>query len=276
MPRLLHLLAAAAAVSSLVSMGAAQDSPTADTVVATVNGHEITIGSLVAAREALPEQYQQLPTFVLFEGLRDQLVQQLLLAGTIDAPSAMTRHRIAHHERSVLATSAIQGIIADAASDEALQAAYDQRYPQMEWNASHILVETPEEARDLIGQLEGGADFAELAQEFSTGPSGPNGGELGWFGPGRMVPEFELAVSGMEDGTFSAPIKTQFGWHVIRLNESRENAPPLEEVRAELVPEIEEAAISAALDELTANAVIKVEEGIDPEALNDPAILSDK
>ena len=102
-----------------------------------------------------------------------------------------------------------------------------QEAPPLEFKARHILVETQGEAQDLITQLDGGADFAELVKEKSTGPSGPSGGDLGWFPPDRMVPEFSSAVVELEDGAYTkSAVQTQFGWHVILREDSRESTPP--------------------------------------------------
>ena len=99
--------------------------------------------------------------------------------------------------------------------------------PQQEVSARHILVKTEEEAKVIIKDLEAGKDFIELAKEKSTGPSGPNGGDLGFFGPGRMVPEFEQAAFKLEKGAFTKePVKTQFGFHIIRVDEKRDQPKP--------------------------------------------------
>ena len=102
-----------------------------------------------------------------------------------------------------------------------------------QFKARHILVETQAKAVELIEELKGGADFALLAQENSTGPTGPNGGDLGWFAPNAMVPPFSEAVQALENGQFSEePVQTQFGWHVILREDSRPNEPPtLDSVR---------------------------------------------
>ena len=105
--------------------------------------------------------------------------------------------------------------------------------PPKEFHAHHILVDTQSEALSLVEQLQSGADFIELAKERSTGPSAPSGGDLGWFTAQAMVKPFSDAVAAMEDGTFTpAPVQTQFGWHVILREDSRDSAPPpLDSVR---------------------------------------------
>jgi peptidyl-prolyl cis-trans isomerase C len=117
----------------------------------------------------------------------------------------------------------------NAATDEELQALYAEQTenPSPEYKARHILVETQGEAVALIAELEGGADFAELAKDNSTGPSAPTGGDLGWFPPETMVAEFSTAVQALGDGEFTkAPVQTQFGWHVILREGSRPATPP--------------------------------------------------
>lgn len=249
---------------------------TVDTVLATVNGEDITLGHVVAAKEQLPQQYQQLPNDVLLPGLIDQLIQQTVLSQAIDEVGAGVEVRLENERRTLVAAEKIDEVIT-AIDEEEIQAAYDEAYadaePTTEWNASHILVETEAEAADIAEQARAeDADFAALAKEYSTGPSGPNGGELGWFSAGMMVEPFEVAVSDMEVGDISDPIQTQFGWHVIKLNETREaGAPPLEEVREEIIGQLQTTAVEEALAALMDGATI---ERTDVTTL-DPAVLSD-
>jgi len=254
------ILGAFALAFGLSQSVAAQDT-SSDTIVATVNGEDITIGHMIVLREGLPEQYQSLPDDVLFDGILEQLVQQTVLSQKADKPGPVVELRLENERRTLLAGTAMTTVLEETITDEALQTAYDEKFadaePTSEFNASHILVETEEEAKNLIADLEGGADFAELAKEKSTGPSGPNGGELGWFGAGMMVKEFEDAVMNMEVGSVSAPVQTQFGWHVIRLNETRlKDAPPLEEVRDEIAAEMQQKIVEETLTKLTDEAEI--------------------
>ena len=172
---------------SLALPVAADDSADANTVVATVNGTEITLGHMILARRALPEQYSNYPAEMLFEGLLDQLVQQTLLAqSTSGEVTTRTKLELENQRRMLLAGSAIEEVMAKDLSQDDVEQMYQSEYANMEsgaeYNASHILVETEEGALALTVALEDGADFAELAKEKSTGPSGPNGGQLGWFG----------------------------------------------------------------------------------------------
>lgn len=254
--------------------------PDANKVVATVNGTDITLGHMIVLKQRLPQQYQQLPGDVLFEGILDQLVQQTLLGEQVDTLSNGSKLTLENEERALRASDEIRTVVSAATSDEAMQAAYDAVYgnaePEEEYNASHILVETEEEAMALLAELEGGADFAELAKEKSTGPSGPGGGSLGWFGKGAMVAPFEEAVLAAEVGAVAGPVQTQFGWHVIKLNEKRiKDAPALDEVRGQLVDDASRAAIEARVEELTAGAEVTrlTATDIDPALLENIELL---
>ncbi|OBY26502.1 peptidylprolyl isomerase [Leisingera sp. JC1] len=256
---------------------AAAASPHANTVVASVNGEEITIGHMVMARENLPAQYKQLPDDVLYNAILDQLIQQTALKQQL-------RGQVPHYvelsvdneKRALLAAEVIETVMEKASGEEKLRAAYDAKYSTGEggdeFHAAHILVESEEDALDVKAELDAGADFATLAKERSTGPSGPNGGDLGWFTTGRMVPEFEQAVLKLGSGEVSGPVQTQFGWHIILLNERRKTeAPEFEEVRAVLADELRQKAVEERVNELTAAAEIERPEIEDL----DPAILKD-
>ena len=252
----------AAIILSAVTASAVQAEPSADTVVASVNGTEITVGHMILVRESLPEQYRNLPNEQLFDGILEQLIQQTLLADLIgDTDSREIRLTLENDRRLMKASQAVEELSAQAIGEDEIAASYDDRYADadmgMEYDASDILVETEEAAVNLIDKLQAGADFVELAKEFSTGPSGPGGGALGWFGLGMMVPPFEAAVVAMEKGAISSPVKTDFGWHVIKLNDTRAiSAPTLEEVRGELIAELQRMAIERRIDELRQQATI--------------------
>ena len=253
---------------------------TAATVMATVNGTTITLGEMIALRESLPEQYQSLPDDVLFKGILDQLVQQELLRQSVTEMSTRHTATVTNDTRGYVSGVAIEEVVRSAVTDEALQAAYEERFkdaaPQTEYNASHILVETIEAAEGLMTELAAGADFAELARASSidTG-SGANGGDLGWFGLGVMVKPFEDAVVGATVGQIAGPVQSDFGFHVILVKETRvaEN-PPLDQIRDELAAEIENAAIMARVEELTkAGTVTRDGEGLDPAILKNTALI---
>ncbi|PJE31251.1 putative parvulin-type peptidyl-prolyl cis-trans isomerase precursor [Pseudooceanicola marinus] len=237
-----------------------------DTVLARVGETEITLGHVVAAHMEAPQPYNQMPMAQIAGPLLQQLIQQEELSQQFEGETpAATRYMLDNTERRIVATDAMMQHLNETLTDERIQAAYDEAYPDdasgpVEYHAAHILVETEEEAQAIIEQLDGGAEFAQLARDESTGPSGPNGGDLGWFTPDRMVAEFSQAVEAMEPGEVSAPVQTQFGWHVIKLEETRQRKPSLDEVREELTAELQQSESAAYLDELTANSDASIAE----------------
>jgi peptidyl-prolyl cis-trans isomerase C len=283
MTNLITKLSASAFALMLALPVQAQDTLTADSVVATVNGTEITLGHMLMVRASLPDQYQQLPDDVLWDGIMDQIVQQTVLSQQ-DSGEETRRVRIAleNERRALMAAQVIEGLVSSAVTDDAVQEIYEQTYLQAEqaeeFNASHILVESEEEAAAIVDELNGGADFAEVARAKSTGPSGPNGGQLGWFAAGMMVPEFQTAVEELEVGAISRPVQTQFGWHVIILNEKRtKEAPALDAVRGEIENQLSQQAVTQKIDELTNAAEVTrtAKEEVDTSVLSNIGLLED-
>ena len=238
---------------------------TSETIVASVDGSNITLGQMVMLRSQLPEQYQQLPDDVIFNGLVEQLVNQQLLGNSLDVEPKRIGIAISNELRSMRAGEVVNTFTSAPVSDTDLQAAYDAQFSDIdagtEYNASHILVETEEEAIEIKAMINEGADFTETAIEKSTGPSGPAGGDLGWFGLGMMVPAFEEAVLMMEVDAVSEPVPTQFGWHIVKLNEVRVTPQPtLDDLRAELTTNIQQQSLDALIMTLTESANIKLPE----------------
>lgn len=275
-PRLLMVLgfAAFAATAQAQSTEAPVADPdagvTGQTVVAIVNGEEITIGDIVALRSELPPQYQSIPDRQLYDGLINQMVNQILLsqaasrAGLEERPAV--KRGLELQRMSYLAELYARERIDAAINKDAVETEYARRYaaeePKLEYNAAHILVPEEDDAKEIADLAKGDADFAELAKERSTGPSGPNGGNLGWFGDGQMVPEFEAGVKSLEAGGVSDPIKTQFGWHVIKLIETREKAPPaLSEVYQELAGDMARQITDAIVQALREEGSVEFIEG---------------
>lgn len=264
--------------------GEAEANYDASTVLANVDGTDITLGHLIVMRSRLPQQYQQVPDDALYAGLLDQLIDQTLLSNAQHAPDAEeatdVRLLLENERRGTYAAKFIAALLDEPLPDEEVQAAYDEAYadftPQPEFNAAHILVDSEERAQELKAEIDGGADFGELATEHSSDGSAQNGGDLGWFGLGRMVPEFETAVQELEAGEVSDPIQTQFGWHLIKLNETRESAPPpLEEVRAEIEDQLRQQQVQDEVDALRDAATIeRPEADIPPSAIRDLDLLS--
>lgn len=253
---------------------------TADTVVSSVNGVNITLGEMIALRETLAEQYQSLPDDVLFNGILEQLIQQEVLRQSVTDMSPRHTASLDNQTRGYVSGVAMETVVLQAVTDEALQAAYDARFKdaasQTEYSAAHILVNTVEEAEALKAKLAEGADFGELATVSSIdNGSGALGGELGWFGLGMMVKPFEDAVVAAKVGEVTGPVQSEFGFHLILVRETRnaEN-PTLDQLRDELATEIENAVIQSLVDSLTAAAAVtRSDEGIDPAILKNSALI---
>lgn len=208
--------------------------------VATVNGIEITEQELALAEVELLEQFSQVPAEQRRAAILNALIDIKVLAQAAEeqaldedpgfkARMSITRDRALHN-------AYFQSNVLETITDEEIKDRYDSEitnYPvEPEIKARHILVETEEAAKEIIAELDAGADFIELAKTKSTGPSGPNGGDLGYFGKGRMVPEFEEAAFALDKEAYTKePVKSQFGWHVIYKEDERDSVPPtLEQV----------------------------------------------
>lgn len=182
--------------------------------------------------------------------VREELTDIYLLSSEPRAEelgqSPRLQAQLEFQSRAILAQAVASDFLErNTATDEEMQALYAEQIklaPPMEYKARHILVETQSEAIALITELEGGADFVELATAKSTGPSSTSGGDLGWFPPDRMVPEFSNAVQALGNGEFTKePVQTQFGWHVILREDSRESPPPpFESVTGTLKQQVEQ------------------------------------
>lgn len=273
--------AAVAALALVVAAPGFAEDLTADTVLAEVNGQTITAGNLITLLKSLPPKYQQLPNDVLLKGMLDQMIQQTVLASELGDPSTAEALTL-HNQEVALKAGLVLARVADAPISQAdLEAAYHAKYDQAggqtEYNASHILVPTKEEADAIIEQLHTGASFGDLAREKSQDPgSGSQGGNLGWFSKGMMVKPFEDAVTGAKVGEIVGPVQTQFGWHVIQLNDSRiAEAPKLDEVKADLETELRQKAVQDAIADATAKAQITRNdiEGLDPSFLRNEALV---
>ena len=254
-----HSLMIATMLAIMLSWQANAQEPNLNTIVATVNDTTLTVGHVLDIKRRLPDQYQNVGSDILFTNIVDQLVQQQILASSFKKDPEWVSITMENERRNILSTIIIDDISEKAVSDEILKTTYLQKYDKnkagKEYKASHILVDTMEKAEGLVRLLEGGASFGELAKEYSIGPSGPGGGDLGWFKKGQMVKPFETAVLDMEIGTYSRPVQTQFGFHLIQLDGRRKILPPkFEDVRGNLEIELQNLAIDTYLRELMINA----------------------
>ncbi len=257
----------------------------ADTVLARVGETEITLGHAIALRGQLPPQFQQIPPETLFPAIVEQLIDQELLrqSGT-DELGRRDRLMLDNEVRNFISNAAMTAALADLVTEEAIASAYEafaaefaEGEPETEYNAAHILVETEEEIAAVVARLEAGEDFADVAREVSRDGSAAQGGDLGWFGAGVMIAPFEQAVMALEPGQVSGPVQTRFGWHVVRLIDSRvASVPPLEEVREQLLSELQQEAAQAVMAELRAGTDVEnLSDGVDPALLGDATLLDD-
>lgn len=246
--------------------------PDPATVVATIGEDTITEGDLAFAAEDMAQDLAQMPP----EERRAFLVRILIdmkvmsnaarAAGMDQTPLFAQRQK--YLEERALRRAYFAEAIAGAITEEAVRAEYDafaaEFVPKDEIRASHILVETEEEANDLKAQIDGGADFVALAKEHSIDPGAANGGDLGFFGRGMMVAPFEEAAFALaEPGAVSAPVQSQFGWHIIRLEEKRQSAPPaFEQVAAQIQNELLMDTFTAKVEELMSGVTVEI---ADPE-----------
>jgi len=237
-------------------------------VVAKVGDAEITEADMAFAAQDLGQELQRFPPTQWRKLLLDVMIDMELMAHAareagLDEDPDFQRQLEFLKLRALRNAYLGQKIDSDI-SEEAVQAAYDKQFADYEGpeelSASHILVKEKAEAEDIIKQLDEGADFAELAREKSTGPSGPNGGSLGYFTQGQMVKPFEEAALALEPGSYTKePVETQFGWHVILLNDKRRQAKPeLEEVAQGLRQQLMREAYDARMAELKDEVAIEI------------------
>jgi len=260
--------------------GAAQQDP----VVARVNGTELHRSEVLAARQMLPAQVQQIPFDQVYPQLLDSLVTNLLAAQAgrkqklADDPEVKKRLQWAQDQ--IIEEVYLGRYIRGAMTDDRIKARYDQfvkdQKPQDQVNAKHILVKTEDEAKTVIADLKGGGDFAAIAKEKSNDPgTKATGGDLGWFTKDEMVPEFAEAAFKLQKGQYTeAPVKTQFGYHVIMLVDRRTAPPPtMEEARPQVVALLQRELIEQKVKELRTSAKIETFnlDGSKPSATPAPA-----
>lgn len=251
------------------------------TVLATVNGENITIGNVISFRSRLSEEYQSIEDNVLFDGILKQLIQQIILSQNVNSNSRKIKYALENQTRAFLSQELLGNLSEVEIVESEIKSLYEDFLvgvkEQKEFNASHILVETQGEAKKILESLKNGIDFSELAKKHSTGPSGAKGGALGWFGEGAMVPEFENAVTKLSVDEVSLPVVTQFGWHIIKLNEIRIiPIPGIEEIREDLMTEIKKKKIEIEMNKLIDAAdVVFTDLEFDSRIIREDSLLHD-
>jgi len=220
----------AAAFVFAAPLARAQDDP----VVARVNGTEIRQSDLALAEEDLGNQAAQMDAAAKHDYLVSLVSDMILVAQAAEArkvqDGADFKRRLALTRTKLLMEQFLQAEAKNAVTDAAMRKVYDEAIGQMkrepEVRARHILVETEDEAKAVVAELKKGADFAELAKSKSKDPGSADGGDLGYFTKDQMVPEFSEVAFKLDKGALSDPVKSQFGWHVIKVEDKRERQPP--------------------------------------------------
>ena len=241
-----------------------------EVVLATVNGAPITqeMFDAYSSKRNAQTHGQGGATPATSETVLNELINVELVMQDAEKKGIETRPEIQKQmewqRRSLLVTAGMRDYLdAHPISDEELKKAYDTEIAKLdktEYKARHILLETEAEAKDVIAQLDKGGDFAELAKEKSKGPTGKQGGDLGWFSPSRMVKPFSDAVAALDKGDYTKePVQTQFGWHVILLEDKRELTPPaFDQVKDQLQPGLQKQRVDQYLEELRKSAKIDI------------------
>jgi len=266
-PRVLFVAFAVALLLAPGPLAAQEPDIDENQVVARVDGEDILMVDVLKLAANLPPQYQN--QFAQIFPLLVRRVVDFRLAGKAGRAAGLSddeevKARIADAEDRAIREVYLERKIEARVTDDAIRQAYakflEENPPKSEQQASHILLKTEEEAREVIVKLNEGADFAELAKESSTGPSAAQGGDLGYFSADQMVPEFSAAAAGLQPGEHSKePTQTQFGWHVIKVVDRREVAQPaFAEMETQLREDMSRDAVEAILGDLRDGADVEI------------------
>jgi len=280
--RLLGAIAVAALVSAPLAAARAEDD---NPVVARVNGVDIHMNDIAFAEEEIGSNMPQIPPDQKRDYLITYLTDVIIVSQAAEKQKLDqrddVRSRLAFDHNRVLMEALLQDAGKAALTDDAMHKVYDEAVKQMgneeEVHARHILVPTEDEAKAIEDQLKKGADFAALAKEKSKDPGAADGGDLGYFTKDQMVPEFADAAFKLEKGQISDPVHTQFGWHIIKVEDKRTKpTPTFDQVKAQLTNYVEHRAQAELVDNLRKTATIErldkaPVQSLDPSALNPAA-----
>ena len=236
-------------------------------IVANVNNEDISLETMIHAMNELPPEIQSQPFMSYYEDLLERVIDIKLFAQEgkkmkLDEEPSV-RAAIDFVIEKVLMQAFLSKYVQENIKEENIKASYNNfiadETSREEIKASHILMDTESEAIDVINMLNDGDDFAELAKNKSTGPSGPSGGDLGWFKRGQMVPPFEKAAFSLnKNEIIQRPVQTQFGWHVIKIFDKRiPEAPSYESMKNKLIQDLERKIVSKKVQDLRNDALIE-------------------
>lgn len=237
-----------------------------DPVVAKVDGQDIKRSDVFGFINTLPEQVKQMPVDQLFPMAQENVINERIVKAKVDKAKLESDPEVvkllAESRQQVIRNVYISRELAKYVTDADVKKAYEKAVAQMpkeEVHARHILVKDEATAKDIIKQLDGGAKFEDLAKQSTDGPTAANGGDLGFFTKDRMVPEFADAAFKLKPGTYSKePVKSQFGWHVIKVEEKRPVTPPkFDEVKAQLEPQVRQEKLASLLEKWQKEAGVK-------------------
>jgi peptidyl-prolyl cis-trans isomerase C len=255
------------AILALAALPPAAASAQSDPVIAKVNGAEVKQSDLTAAEEELAGQLPPMAPDAKRDYLVTYVADMLLVAKAAEdrklAETEDFKRKMANARSKLLMEALLQAEAKSAVTDEAMKKVYDEAIKQMaeeeEVSARHILVETEDEAKKILADLKKGADFLAIAKEKSKDPgSKENGGDLGFFGKEQMVPEFANAAFKMDKGQLSEPVKSQFGWHIIRVDDKRKKQPPtFDQVKDQIQTFVQRRAQAEMITKLRENAKIE-------------------
>ena len=256
-----------------------QEALSADTPFVEVNGKIIKFGSAIIAFSKLQQRNVNFDKNTIFSQIVQQLVNEELLSQKIDKENKLTLLALEHEKRSAKAAQMVSKILKNFPNDELVNSAYknltNELKGSLEYNASHILVNDEDQAKTIRKDIDNGKNFEALAKEYSIGPTGKNGGNLNWFDLTSMVPEFSTALMVLSEGDVSQPVQTKFGWHLIKLNETREKKiPEFKKIEAQLRQNLRQKKINDYLKSLTENSEINfVGENINPNEITNLQLL---
>ena len=245
-----------------------------DIVVAKIDGKPVHKSDVALAIRDLgaqvpPENVDQILPAFIDQYVNLELINKAAAKANIDDNDDV-KMQLANSRDQIVRAAYLRSLFEGKIGDDALKAAYKAKYEDQplpeETKASHILVDDEQKAKDLIAQLRRGADFAQLARENSKDPSAQRGGDLGYFAQSEMVPEFGAAAFAMRPGQISQePVKTQFGWHIIKVEDRRQRAKPtFEEAKPALEQEARQVILDAKLKELREAAHVEIEDAAKP------------
>jgi peptidyl-prolyl cis-trans isomerase C len=256
-----------------------QETLSADTPFIEVNGKIIKFGSAIIAFSKLQQRNMKFDKKTIFSQIVQQLVNEELLSQKIDKENKLTLLALEHEKRSAKAAQMVSKILKNFPNDELVKSAYQNLTNDfkgsLEYNASHILVKEEGQAATIRKEISNGKNFEALAKEHSIGPTGKNGGNLDWFDLGSMVPEFSTALMVLSEGDISQPVQTKFGWHLIKLNKTREKKiPEFKEIKAQLIQNLRQKKINDYLKSLSENSEISfVGRNINPDEITNIKLL---